>query len=79
MLIIFNFRCDNDNKFLLTEEYHRIVSKLNDMMISVCNYCHEQIAQLMMPERSYVIFKLELDCFNNFFKLNIIYFFILLD
>ncbi|CAG5083820.1 Similar to scat: Vacuolar protein sorting-associated protein 54 (Drosophila melanogaster) [Cotesia congregata] len=44
---------NNIDKLLTTEEYLRVKNKLNDMLSTICDYCHERLAsQLLSPSVS---------------------------
>ncbi|KAH0534592.1 vacuolar protein sorting-associated protein 54 isoform X1 [Cotesia glomerata] len=44
---------NNIDKLLITEEYLRVKNKLNDMLSTICDYCHERLAsQLLSPSVS---------------------------
>ncbi|XP_057333954.1 vacuolar protein sorting-associated protein 54 [Microplitis mediator] len=44
---------NNIDKLLTTDEYLRVKNKLNDMLSTICDYCHERLAsQLLSPSVS---------------------------
>ncbi|KAF7996326.1 hypothetical protein HCN44_001958 [Aphidius gifuensis] len=38
---------NTNEHLLLQDEYSRVITKLNDMLISVCDYCHERLGSLL--------------------------------